>query len=280
MLSNELRYSDSLGNSIRFSTALDCCVDARFEGISMKFVARGCETYHLGQRAFAVEQNQFLLSNHSGKSSVTVGRGEPTHGLCVTLSPELLERVALDHDVQARSSINWMRSTNFSHQLHAQLDSPLTKRLSRLSANRFSPEELEEELVNLSSDLIADQLGHHRSWTGLPFAKMTTRNAAFESLLRVKAHIDAHPQVSHNLDDLAAYAALSKYRLIRLFKAAFGVSPVRYAAERKMEWAAAELLTAETVSEVAYDAGYADRAAFSRAFRKRCQTTPVSFLQK
>lgn len=280
MLSNQLLYSDNLGNTLRKSCASGCHAASIFEGISLKFVATGSETYFLGKRSFRVPRNTFLLSNFQGQASVVVDEHQSAQGVCVALTPELVEEVARTNNWHRHPAFDWLKGTWFANQMHANLNAPTHIRLQKLASVELTDEHIEEELFGLAEDLIAEQIGVHKAWSSLSFAKPLTRSAVFESLLRVKALIDAQPGETHSLDDLATFSALSKYRLIRLFKEAFGTTPMKYAAQQRMIWAAAQLSDAASVAEVAYDSGYSDRTAFSRAFRKALNQSPASLLRK
>ncbi|MEL6773004.1 MAG: helix-turn-helix transcriptional regulator, partial [Bacteroidota bacterium] len=75
--------------------------------------------------------------------------------------------------------------------------------------------------------------------------------------------------------DIAREAALSEYHLIRSFKRVFGTTPYRYLLDRRLEAAALLLRTSErSVTEVAYEVGFSDLAAFSKAFKKHHGVAP------
>ncbi|WP_315740206.1 AraC family transcriptional regulator [Bradyrhizobium sp. SZCCHNR1093] len=96
---------------------------------------------------------------------------------------------------------------------------------------------------------------------------------------RVLDHIDRHLDDDLDLHALSSIAAYSKYHFHRQFTATFGLSVHRYIQLARMKRASYQLAysDAQTVTEVAMDAGYDAPDAFARAFRQRFGQSPSSF---
>jgi AraC family transcriptional regulator len=78
--------------------------------------------------------------------------------------------------------------------------------------------------------------------------------------------------------ELARRAHLSRFHFDRLVAAALGESPAAFRRRLLLERAAFELgTTGLSVTEVAFDAGYASPEAFTRAFRRSFGVTPSAF---
>ncbi|MBQ6471618.1 MAG: helix-turn-helix transcriptional regulator [Victivallales bacterium] len=78
------------------------------------------------------------------------------------------------------------------------------------------------------------------------------------------------------LDGLARKLNMSVSNLCHLFKQETGVSPIRYAMERRLERALILLGDSHlSMEEIAEKTGFADRYHFSKAFKSRYATTPV-----
>ena len=80
------------------------------------------------------------------------------------------------------------------------------------------------------------------------------------------------------LEELAAAANLSKFHFLRLFKATYGVTPMEYVSQRRIE-RAQDLLRATnlTVTEVCFAVGFSSLGTFSRRFREIVGVTPTEF---
>jgi AraC family transcriptional regulator len=96
---------------------------------------------------------------------------------------------------------------------------------------------------------------------------------------RVLDHIDRHLDCDLDLEAVSGVAAFSKYHFHRQFTATFGLSVHRYIQLARMK-RASHLLAyrdAQSVTDIAMDAGYDAPDAFARAFRQRSGQSPSSF---
>lgn len=100
-----------------------------------------------------------------------------------------------------------------------------------------------------------------------------------DRMQRVLDHIDQHLDDDLDLDVLSGIAAYSKYHFHRQFAATFGLSVHRYIQLSRMKRASYRLTdrNAESVTDIAMDAGYDAPDAFARAFRQRFGQSPSSF---
>ncbi|MBR1176145.1 AraC family transcriptional regulator [Bradyrhizobium sp. KB893862 SZCCT0404] len=96
---------------------------------------------------------------------------------------------------------------------------------------------------------------------------------------RVLEHIDRHLDTDLDLDSLSGVAAFSKFHFHRQFSATFGLSVHRYVQLARMKRASYRLAysDAQSVTDIAMDAGYDAPDAFARAFRQRFGQSPSSF---
>lgn len=98
-------------------------------------------------------------------------------------------------------------------------------------------------------------------------------------LKKAVEYIARHYSEKINLDELAAYCAVSKQQLIRYFKTAFGVTPTIYITEYKLSRAKELLFNCPqlTVKEISNELGFEDQHYFSRVFSKANGETPSQF---
>lgn len=96
---------------------------------------------------------------------------------------------------------------------------------------------------------------------------------------RVLDHIDQHLDDDLGLEALSGVAAFSKYHFHRQFMATFGLSVHRYVQLARMKRASYGLADkdAQSVTDIAMNAGYEAPDAFARAFRQRLGQSPSSF---
>ena len=96
---------------------------------------------------------------------------------------------------------------------------------------------------------------------------------------RVLDHIDQYLDDDLGLEALSGVAAFSKYHFHRQFTSTFGLSVHRYVQLARMKRASYRLayMDAQSVTDIAMDAGYDAPDAFARAFRQRFGQSPSSF---
>src|ERR1700760_3860628 len=96
---------------------------------------------------------------------------------------------------------------------------------------------------------------------------------------RVLDYIDRHLDSDLDLETVSGVAAFSKFHFHRQFTATFGLSVHRYVQLARMKRASYRLAyrDAESVTDIAMDAGYDAPDAFAPAFRERFGQSPSSF---
>jgi AraC-like DNA-binding protein len=92
--------------------------------------------------------------------------------------------------------------------------------------------------------------------------------------------IDAHSHRDIDLADAAAEVDISPFHFLRLFAGVLGVTPHQYLVRSRLRHAA-RLLADDTrsVTDVAYDVGFADLSNFVRTFHRAAGVSPRKFRQ-
>lgn len=99
-------------------------------------------------------------------------------------------------------------------------------------------------------------------------------------LRSVIAYIDAHLDQSLPLDDLAREAGLRRSHFAAAFRLATGQSPRQFVIQRRVEAARSLLLAGCTsISEVAFQTGFAHQSHLSRALRRLTGVTPGDLIR-
>lgn len=97
----------------------------------------------------------------------------------------------------------------------------------------------------------------------------------------VADYIERHLAQPLDLEQLAAVASFSKFHFHRIFYSHVGETPVQFLGRLRLE-KACRLLVANldrSVTEVAFEVGYTDVAAFARAFRRAHGMSPSEYRQ-
>lgn len=135
---------------------------------------------------------------------------------------------------------------------------------------------LEPRLIAGLARLVAIA-GLHASEPGGDSAGVAGRGAAAAGVARVRAYLESHVTATVALDALAAVAGLSRFHLLRLFRAATGLSPHAYQVQLRLARARRLLEQGVPPSHVAYEAGFADQSHLTRRFRAALGVTPAEY---
>ncbi len=79
------------------------------------------------------------------------------------------------------------------------------------------------------------------------------------------------------LDELAALAGMSRYGLLRAFRAVYGLTPHAWQIDRRIVRARHLLDSGMSLAETALALGFADQSHFQRAFKERVAATPGEY---
>jgi AraC family transcriptional regulator len=108
-----------------------------------------------------------------------------------------------------------------------------------------------------------------------------TVNDYQQRIISVLVYIDQHKSDSLSLEDLASIACFSPFHFHRLFHAFVGESLHAYIKRLRLEQAALQLKNSDqSVTDIAFNAGFDTPGAFAKAFRERFGITPTGFRTK
>ena len=96
---------------------------------------------------------------------------------------------------------------------------------------------------------------------------------------RAREYLHAHYHEPIPLERLSELAGLSKYHLVRAFRAAVGVPPHTYQLRLRLTRSLHLLRDRLPLSSIAYQLGFADQSHYTRAFRVEFGTTPGAWLR-
>ncbi|APR81492.1 Transcriptional regulator, AraC family protein [Minicystis rosea] len=94
-----------------------------------------------------------------------------------------------------------------------------------------------------------------------------------------REYLHAHYREAVPLEQLATVAGLSKYHLVRAFRAAVGVPPHTYQLRLRLTRSLFLLREGLPLSAIAYELGFADQSHYTRAFRVEFGITPGAWLR-
>lgn len=91
---------------------------------------------------------------------------------------------------------------------------------------------------------------------------------------RVKSYLEENYLDNITLLEISAFAYMSQFHLIRVFKRHTGLSPYAYLELIRIKRAKEFLLTGKSIIDTAYELGFTDQSHFTKAFKRFTGTTP------
>ncbi|PWC36381.1 AraC family transcriptional regulator [Azospirillum sp. TSO35-2] len=125
---------------------------------------------------------------------------------------------------------------------------------------------------DLAIDALAARLAGHLADT-----PERPRGRTEPAAARARALLHARMAEDVGLDELASAAGVDRFRLNRVFRDAFGLSPHAYLVRLRLRSARRGLAAGETPAAVAAEVGFADQSHLGRWFRRAYGLTPAAY---
>jgi AraC-like DNA-binding protein len=144
--------------------------------------------------------------------------------------------------------------------------------------------ELAQACADGKTDIGLDEIGlvfaarFAEAVTGEPRSPVRASPADRRRVVEAALYIDAHADRPIRLEDSAGRVGLSPYHFLRLFGRVLGVTPHQYLVRARLRRAARLLAeNARSITDVAFDAGFADLSNFVRTFHRAAGVSPRKF---
>jgi AraC-like DNA-binding protein len=101
-----------------------------------------------------------------------------------------------------------------------------------------------------------------------------------KTVIRTKRFIENNFEKELNLDLLSEIQFTSKFHLLRLFKKYYGVTPMHYLIDRRIEKSKEHLTNGMAVTETCFAVGFESPSSFSTLFKNKIGIAPVEFQKR
>ncbi|MFT6937156.1 MAG: AraC-like DNA-binding protein [Saprospiraceae bacterium] len=130
----------------------------------------------------------------------------------------------------------------------------------------------------LAENMIVNQSEEFKLMNAINAKKASTREELYRRLLIAKDYIESNFDKKTEIESIARIANISTFHFFRTFKQVFQVSPHQYILNLRLK-KATQLLKKrqDTITEIAYQVGFSDIHAFSKAFKKTYRIAPSQF---
>jgi AraC-like DNA-binding protein len=226
------------------------------------FIKQGKGEFFVGDNTYPISEGQFFLIHpdrvHSGKPDKTIGWTVDT----IAIKRKIIEEL-------------------FNPTIHLTFADVVVKdtRLKKLFLQTF-------ELLNHFESSLENESKLYLLLTDLLKCKATVlqndeiKETQNEAIDRAIHFITQHYKTSFSLDELAEQSFLSKFHLLRIFKAKTGLTPYTYQIQLRLNEARRLIFQDKSLTEIAYELGFADQAHFTNTFKKYANGANPSDLLK
>lgn len=90
-------------------------------------------------------------------------------------------------------------------------------------------------------------------------------------------YLQEDPSANIALSELAALVGMSRYQLIRAFRAVTGMTPHAWQLNQRINLAREQMRCAHSITDLAHSLGFADQAHFQRVFKAHVGVSPGRF---
>lgn len=248
--------------------------------LSIKRCWNGYESYDLTRRHLRVDDEHYLILNRGAQYTSRIALPRPTQTMSVFFRPGLAEGVcgalqqsadqALDSGpLAAHGAVGFAENLRpLQPTVEAQL---LRLRNAALDGER-SEHWLEERLQELVTTMLATEPGWHGRSQRLAEISHSTRVEMLARVDRAFDFIVSAQSQPISLDDMARVARLSKFHLVRVFRAVHGCTPVALLTQLRTR-SAARLIAQHPempLDEVVQASGFGSRQTLHRQLRRHC----------
>jgi len=253
--------------------------------LSLKSVVRGRARYDTPQGHYLLTPDSFLILNDGQRYSLQFDGQSETETLCPFFQPGFLEQAVAGAGASAERQLEDPELTvpalDFCERLYPKAGA-VGRALSDLHTSVRFPQAsaawLEDHMYTLAHALAGLRLESRGEAEKFPGLRPGTRAELYRRLYRGRDFLLSCYDRPLTVAAAAQVAALSPFHFQRMFKLAFGRTPMQFLQEARLEVARGMLVrTGDDITTVCLAAGFESLGSFSWLFRKRFGVSPRAF---
>jgi AraC-like DNA-binding protein len=256
-------------------------------GIGIKYVLSGKEQHFVNGKTMNVLPHQFLLVNHQSEVGCIIQSQEIVKSVYLHLNTKMVNDVhrtltttteqLLDEPFgkNSHSSFQCFERTYNAHQSNLGLYVlQVSSLIDKHPDHNFS----DNLYYQLAENMVISQSEEFERMNAIKAKKASTREELYRRLLVAKDYIEANFDKKIEIETIARIANVSTFHFFRTFKQVFKTSPHQYILTLRLKKAAQLLKKRQySITDIAYQIGFADIHAFSKAFKKNYGVAPSHF---
>lgn len=255
-------------------------------GIGIKYVLSGKEQYSVNGKTMNVQPHQFLLVNHKSEVGCRIQSTEVVKGVCLFLNTQMVNDVHRNFSTSQEQlleepfpssapTFQCFERIYDAHQSNLGLYVLQVSSLIEQNPNHSFSKSL---YYQLAENMVINQHEEFKKMNAIKAKKASTREELYRRLLIAKDYIEANFDKKTEIEVIARIANISTFHFFRTFKQVFNTSPHQYILNLRLKKAAQLLKKRQnSITDIAYQVGFADIHAFSKAFKKSYQIAPSQF---
>ena len=235
-------------------------------GLSVRYVARGCENYRIGGRSYRLEAGQVMIAPHEDGADCEVRKVERsgTLGLCTLLRG-------------ASDELDWIYGPLVVGADCTSIGALMRDSTRALwTAGKPKSELARQLIVGLRSEVpnVAQAILKHAA--AVQGAKPSTRFDMVRRAHLAQAYLHAVIDRPVELTEIATAVGYSPFQLLRAFQHCFGDTPAGYHRKLRLNCALDEAARRGVpVGAVSDEFGFAGPSSFSHAYRRAFGHAPM-----
>ena len=232
---------------------------------------KGNVQYTIEGKSYQLQPYDIVLVNHNDIHKLNVQDSEPYERIVAYIAPEFISAYRTEsYDLSACFQKAKKEHTNVL-RTHSHAQSTLVRAVDHLKhsfsdvgyANALYQKILFLEfLIHLNRATLSEQL---------EFIDTDHCNTKVVELLQ---YINRNLTTDLNIDDLAARFYISKYYMMRLFKAETGYTIGNYINYKRLLLAKELISSGQPITQACYDCGFKNYSTFSRAYKSHFGESP------
>lgn len=231
--------------------------------------------YFIEGKTYSLEPYDIVLVNRNDIHRVQVDPSVPYERIIVYISPGFMEAYRTDHYDLSYCFEKAKKEHSNVLRIHALEKSSLFKITNRLELS-FSDMEYAGDLYR--QILFLEFMIHLNRAALKNRAEFLDTSLYNPKIVNLIQYINQHLTDSLTMDDLSARVYLSKYYMMRLFKAETGYTIGNYITYRRLLLARSLILKGVPITQACLSSGFQDYSTFSRAYKAEFQEPPRSLL--
>ncbi|MDD4111070.1 MAG: AraC family transcriptional regulator, partial [Clostridia bacterium] len=220
---------------------------------NFEYIVRGKGHIETPTKKFTVKTNDLYFLNRLQPHIYYADKNDPFEKMFIVVSGNFVENLLTSYKINESLIIRNINVEDIFIEIHKLLE---------LSSNNY------DEFTHLILKLVQNL--HSLNYNENPYILGLAEN--------IRAYIDDNIHENINLLSLQKSLNISKSHIERVFKKKYNVSPIKYAINRKLEFAASLLITTNfSISSIAANFAFNDAKYFSKTFKAHYGVSPSQY---